>query len=521
MLETPAATAAARDLSDQLDQLELVPFSDSKAAFGPAVALEKQARELGADALERRAQLIQADVLGRIGKHTASGQLIREINAWAEENGDTYLLARSHRMLAMFFDAIGDAPSAWQNALRAVELLDETATEQIRAEHLFGLGMALQRTRSFDDARNRYQTALKLAERTGDVHLRLKILNNLAWLEDDAGDFRRSSEVGERMTAFASEHGVVLDAGCLDTIAHAQLMLGEYAAAERTLQPLLQDQHLEARPTEGLAEALRTAAEAQRLQGNLDSAQATLDRCIRFCEDRGLGLNRVEAMEEQGSLYAAHGNFEKAFRQHIAFHAAYVALLAAEREANSRTLQAVFETNEARHEGQRFRELALRDPLTGLPNRRYVDSELPAILGNASDQRTPLALGLLDIDHFKLVNDTYSHAVGDQVLMQIGKILGEAALASRPAGLAARMGGEEFLLVLTGELLGERFEALRKRIESHSWDRIAQNLAITVSVGVTKVRPGRATQSALLGRADRFLYIAKNAGRNKVVIDPD
>src|SRR5581483_9219826 len=290
--------------------------------------------------------------------------------------------------------------------------------------------MALQRTRSFEDARNRYQTALKLAEVSGDVHLRLKILNNQAWLEDDAGDYRRSAEVGERMIAFAAEHRVELDAGCLDTIAHAQLML---------------------------AEALRTAAEAQRFQGNLDAAQATLDRCIRFCEDRGLGLNRVEAMEEQASLYAAHGNFEKAYRQHIAFHAADVALRAAEREANSRTLQAVFETNEARHEGQRFRELALRDPLTGLPNRRYVDSELPAILGGASDDRTPLALGLLDIDHFKRVNDTYSHAVGDQVLTQLGKILAEAAIASRPAGLAARMGGEEFLLVLSGELLDERF----------------------------------------------------------------
>jgi diguanylate cyclase (GGDEF)-like protein len=521
MLETSPAAAAARELAAQLDELELVPFSNTKAAFGPAVALEKQAREIGAESLERRAQLVQADVLGRIGKHTASGQLIREINGWAEENGDRYVLARSHRLLAMFFDSIGDAPSAWQHALRSVELLDDSASETVRAEHLFGLGMALQRTHSFAEARNRYQAALKLAEGLADVHLRLKILNNLAWLEDDAGDYRRSAEIGERMVAFAGEHAVALDAACLDTIAHAQLMLGEYAEAERTLRPVLEDQHLEARETEGLAEALRTASESQRLQGNLDAAQATLDRCIRLCEDRGLGLNRVEAMEEQARLYAAHGHFEKAFRQHIAFHEADVALRAAEREANSRTLQAVFETNEARHEGQRFRELALRDPLTGLPNRRYVDSELPGILGMASDERSPLALGLLDIDHFKRVNDTYSHAVGDQVLTQVGKVLGEAAIASRPAGLAARMGGEEFLLVLSGELLDERFEALRKRIESHSWERIAQGLKVTVSIGVTRVRPGRATQSALLGRADRFLYIAKNEGRNRVVIDPD
>ena len=520
MLETPPASAVS-ELSSELDKLELVPFSDSKGAFGPAVALEKRARELAAPALERRAQLIQADVLGRIGKHTASGQLIREITAWAEEHQDARLLARGHRMMAMFYDSIGDAPSAWQHALRAVELLDDSASDRLRAEHLFGLGMSLHRTQAFEEARNRYQAALKLAERTGDVHLRLKVMNNLAWLEDDAGDYRRSAEIGDRMIDFAAEHDVTLDAACLDTIAHAKLMLGEYAVAEQTLQPILDDTHLERRETEGLAEALRTAAQSQRLQGNLERAQSTLERCMRLCEDRGLGLNRVEAIEEQASLYAAQGKFEKAYRQHIAFHQADVALRAAEREANSRTLQAVFETMEARHEGQLFRELALRDPLTGLLNRRYVDSELPALLGAAADADSPLAIGLLDLDHFKLVNDTFSHAVGDQVLSQIAGLLNEAAASSRPAGLAARMGGEEFLLVLSGDLLAERYEALRKRVEAHEWGRIAQGLAVTVSMGVTRLRPGRTTQSALLGRADRFLYIAKNAGRNRVIIDPD
>jgi len=520
MLEPPPA-AAVSDLSAQLDELELVPFSDTKAAFGPAVAAEKQAREMGAEALERRAQLIQADVLGRIGKHTASGQLIREINDWAAEHNDSRLLARSHRLLAMFFDSIGDAPSAWQHALRSVELLDDSAADQLRAEHLFGLGMALHRTQSFEEARHRYQAALKLAESTGDVHLRLKVLNNLAWLEDDAGDYKRSAEIGERMVAFSTEHDVALDAGCLDTIAHAELMLGQYAAAERTLRPILDDPQLERRETEGLAEALRTASEAQRFQGNLEAAQSTLDRCMRLCEDRGLGLNRVEALEEQANLYAAQGNFEKAYRQHIAFHLADVALRAAEREANSRTLQAVFDTKEALHEGQRFRELALRDSLTGLRNRRFVDAELPAILGAAADDGTPLAVGLLDLDHFKLVNDRYSHAVGDQVLTQLAALVNEAATSSRPVGLAARMGGEEFMLVLSGDLLAERYESLRKRVEAHEWGRIAVGLTVTISIGVTRLRPGRLTQAALLGQADRFLYIAKNAGRNRVVIDPE
>ena len=97
------------------------------------MALERRARTLGAEHLQKRAQLIQADVLGRKGKLTASGQLIREINAWAETHGDPHLLARSHRLLSMFFDSIGDAPSSWEHAVRAVELVDDSMSDRLRA----------------------------------------------------------------------------------------------------------------------------------------------------------------------------------------------------------------------------------------------------------------------------------------------------------------------------------------------------------------------------------------------------
>lgn len=502
----------------ELDALELVPFSNPKVAFGPAVELERQARELGAEDLVKRAQLIQADVLGRIGKHTASGQLVREINAWAQENKHQYLQARSHRMMAMFFDSLGDVPSAWQHALRSVELMDVSASARLRAEHLYGLGMALQRTGAYDHARSRYESAARLAEGAGDVVLQLKILNNQAWVEDDAGNAHRSLEIGERMKAFADSHGVALDAGCLDTIAHAQVLLGQHTEAEQTLRPVLDDPHVDARPTEGLAEALRTGVEALRMQGKLREAQATLKTCLRVCEERGLGQRRVEALQEQAMLFAAEGEFEKAYHQHIAFHDAEVALRAEQREANSRTLQAVFETEEARTEGERFREMALRDALTGLRNRRYVDGELPAVLTRTLYEGGGLALGLVDVDHFKQVNDHHSHAIGDQVLCKLADLL-ETAVGE--SGIAARMGGEEFLVVFRGQRAVEKFEQLRRRVESYRWSRVAPGLSLTVSIGATRLRPGRTSQAALLGEADRHLYAAKSAGRNKVILDPD
>jgi diguanylate cyclase (GGDEF)-like protein len=162
--------------------------------------------------------------------------------------------------------------------------------------------------------------------------------------------------------------------------------------------------------------------------------------------------------------------------------------------------------------------MALRDALTGLRNRRYVDNELPVLISDVIIDGGGLALGLLDIDHFKLVNDNYSHAIGDQVLCKLAEILTQS---TADGGLSARMGGEEFLVVHKDADVAGRFEKLRHRVETYPWEKVAAGLAVTVSIGAARLRPGRRTQAALLGQADRYLYAAKNTGRNRVVVDPE
>ncbi len=516
---SPAMQRRLQRLALELDVLEMLPFSDPDAAYKPAVVLERTARALDDEVAQRRALLIQADVLCRKGKHTASGQLIREIGDWATDHGERHLMARSSRLLSVFFDFIGDVPSAWEHAVHAVELLDDTMSERMRADHLFGLGQVLVRTGAWDAARERYRTALQLADGLDDIPLRVKILNNLAWLEDDAGDTHQSMEIAKRMQALADRHGVTLDAACLDTVANAQLKLGRYAEAEATLRPILDDEHLDTRSIEGLAEALNTGATAQRMQGHMTDALATLDRCIGMCESRGILGIRVEALEERARVFAAQGLFQQAYEQYIEFHAEDAALRASQREANARTLQAVFETTEARREGEHFRQLSLRDALTGLRNRRYVDAELVALLARARDDESPLSIALVDLDHFKRVNDKYSHPVGDEVLAKMGGVL---AAATAESGWAARMGGEEFLLVFPGLDLTEaasRCDDLRRAIETFVWEGAMKGEVLTASIGVTARQTGRVSQAALLGQADRNLYAAKHQGRNRVVSD--
>ncbi len=228
---------------------------------------------------------------------------------------------------------------------------------------------------------------------------------------------------------------------------------------------------------------------------------------------------RARCRQEQAALFAAAGHFREAYEEHLLFHADSTALHSTQREARARALQAVFEANEARRATEHFREMAHRDALTGLYNRRYVNERLPALLNEAAARRTPISVAIADLDHFKGINDTLSHATGDTVLQHVGKLLQETAIG--PA-VAARMGGEEFLLIFPGvdaEEAAVRCERLRLRIRAHPWRPITGAHPVTTSIGVTSAADGRATVSALLSQADRNLYAAKRAGRDRVVTD--
>lgn len=157
--------------------------------------------------------------------------------------------------------------------------------------------------------------------------------------------------------------------------------------------------------------------------------------------------------------------------------------------------------------------LAATDPLTGLLNRRGLEEVWPHFESSAGQYRM---LGMIDIDHFKLVNDGHSHIVGDAVLRQVARLMNHEL---RGGDRMARYGGEEFAAVLAGtDPLQARsvFERLRRVVQEHDWSRIAAGLRVTISVGVVKVELSESFDAAA-ARADRLLYLAKAGGRNRVV----
>ncbi len=164
-------------------------------------------------------------------------------------------------------------------------------------------------------------------------------------------------------------------------------------------------------------------------------------------------------------------------------------------------------------------EMAVRDPLTGLHNRRYLDSHLEGLINTAHAKSKPLSAIICDVDRFKAVNDDHGHDVGDEVLREFSQRLRKNI---RNIDLACRFGGEEFVVIMpdTGVALAMVVaERLRREVASHPFVVLggSKQLPITVSLGVSSLDKADDTPESLLKRADIALYNAKSGGRNCVV----
>ena len=170
---------------------------------------------------------------------------------------------------------------------------------------------------------------------------------------------------------------------------------------------------------------------------------------------------------------------------------------------------------------EELERLAVTDSLTRLANRKQIMGSLKTHIENYRRYATDCSLLMIDIDHFKVVNDTYGHLVGDFVLVQMAEIFNKAL---RTLDLAGRYGGEEFLIILGQTNIDNAMltaERIRKAVEQTLFVYQEVELHITISTGVTGIKSGDDTDNILIGRADKALYEAKALGRNRVVLGSD
>ncbi len=177
---------------------------------------------------------------------------------------------------------------------------------------------------------------------------------------------------------------------------------------------------------------------------------------------------------------------------------------------NMLKMQKLMQRLESQHEV--MKDIAMRDTLTSLYNRYHLNEISPGLIAEAHESEQSLSLMVVDADHFKQINDTRGHKTGDEVLQQIARALQGIC---RSDDLVARIGGEEFVVVLPGVGLAEarsRGDATRARIEGLK----PGGIMVTASIGIATLRKGE-TYDELFRRADSAMYRAKSAGRNRIV----
>ena len=166
----------------------------------------------------------------------------------------------------------------------------------------------------------------------------------------------------------------------------------------------------------------------------------------------------------------------------------------------------------------RLKEMATTDPLTGVNNRRQFETFMEIELTRASRYKHSVGLAMVDIDHFKQINDTYGHQVGDYVLRELCQVLTQGLRATE---IISRYGGEEFTVIIpqadyaVALVVGEKIRSL---IEEHKFEYNGIELPITVSVGIALYPQMAVSRNSLVEMADRALYDAKNSGRNRVCV---
>ncbi|MDQ1651781.1 MAG: hypothetical protein QOI35_981 [Cryptosporangiaceae bacterium] len=310
------------------------------------------------------------------------------------------------------------------------------------------------------------------------------------------GRAREAADVADR--AIARAGSLDLDDAAAPALHHAgiaRLATGELGlAAEHLTRALALSAPWDL--THATVAILRLLVDVEEKRGDVPAAFALHKRLLT-----AILRHRDRITEREGQVVAAR--FEAERRMEVA-------------ERDRRELQLLARTNRRLADERRAMErLALTDPLTGLANRRHFDAQLARMLVQAGLDGREASLVLVDLDHFKQVNDRHSHSTGDGVLRLVAA---EIARQSRVSDLPARIGGEEFAILLPDTALPEAStvaERIRVAVAQLDLGALAAGLRVTVSAGVAGSAADPAPD-AVLAAADAALYEAKRSGRNRV-----
>ncbi len=546
-------------------------WAGAEAAYrrGLAVLGEQVAGEPGARRLELEHGL--AEALYRAGKTGESAAAARAAVALATARGDRRAEAECHTRAAAALFVLGRYTDALSSAIQAQRIADETglAAQDAKASHL--AGMVHRELQQYPEALACLRRSAERAAAAGDGALLIRAMNEegnvLFFGGDRAGATARKREAVALARARGDEDAL---ADCLNDLAVIAENGGDYRTARGYLEEAFAITRRLGDPRERVISAANLAGVLVFL-GERERATALIDEALETALANDLPAEEEIARAALGHALYRGGDFRAAYlhvnrayelrqerlaaessRRTADLRALYdaerreaeIELLKRDREIQQLTLEretvrrrwwaagfavaALFaaalgtgwrmKVRSARALAaakRRVEELARTDPLTGLANRRHAIERLQDEARRAQRGLGAFALVLVDLDHFKLVNDTHGHACGDHVLRHAAAVI---AASVRTLDLAARWGGEEFLLLLPGtDAAGAVTVAEKVRAQLADGEVIWQGelLRVTATFGVAACAHGDV--DGCLRAADAALYQGKEQGRDRVV----
>lgn len=477
----------------------------------------------------------------------AYGEALHALHATQDERA----VAKTLRAISFVHDTLGDFSRALDYQFRALEIDQRTGDEGSKAATLRTIGIVYSRSGDPETGLDFYRQSLALCRLPQDAQERGKTLNNIGINLKNLGRYAEARAALDEAHDQFAELGLPLQqSATLNNLGLVMQRLGDPAGAERTLREALELSEATGYRY-GVAHANLALGRLYIAQGRIGDARGRLEAALTDSERHRLKPMQYECHEALAELFEVTGEPAAALAHFKRFHSLEREVQSEAAHDKLRALQIQLEVAAARREAEleRGRQEALtranaeldalnvslteadlqktmlldqlerqtfEDALTGLANRRRLDQRLSDEFALALRHERPLAVAIADLDHFKAVNDRFSHAVGDAALRAIARLLSSQV---RHTDLVARFGGEEFVIVLVQSDLDAALrvcEKLRAAVANHAWTAIHPGLALTLSIGVcadTTV----AAHDRMLAMADRNLYRAKAAGRNRVV----
>jgi diguanylate cyclase (GGDEF)-like protein len=430
--------------------------------------------------------------------------------------------------IAILYNRMGDFTQAVHIYTRALKTQREAGMRREVAVTLYNLGRAHENLQEWEFARNAYEESLEIQHELAYARGEAYALRGLAAVANATGDPRKALDQLKRADTLRTQTTDARLGAHIDLV--RGVALHRLARTQESLASL-NDALQIFREADALGDLSLTYAELARVHaelGNWRAAyeylieyKATSDKLLTNQLDQRFTSLKVEfdtsAKEKENALLIRENDAnEQALtqgrraRQLQAVAIALTVLLAG--------MLATLAWHQ-RRTTLRMRTLAMTDELTGVPNRRDVLRRLEELLVRPDEPQC--AVLIIDIDHFKSINDHHGHPVGDEVLKFIARELHSAV---RAPSFFGRLGGEEFLVVLPATALdgafpaAERFREQIMAVDTSRW--FPARRRITASIGLTCALPGSCTSSTMLMRADSALYAAKRAGRNCVKTSP-